>query len=439
MQIFLNRQLTKKNFDNIFNFIFEKYNKIETLKILDSLKLAGLTFSTKAGLSLSISDFRLLKRKKNSKNFLNEISNLKLDEKLNKNYNSESINKVWNNTNETLKTYILNYLSSNDPYNQLIVVLQSGARGSKEQIHQLLGLRSLMVDQSGAIVPFPIKKSFMDGLSIFEYLLSSFGARKGIIDTALKTADSGYLTRRLIEAAYEIKILTKTCKYSRNICYKTDFKSNKLKIYFKNSVLNCFLAPNLCQNCFNLNFSTRKIISLGETVGILCAQSISEPSTQLTMRTFHTGGVFSGKQEKKKKNSKFSGFTIICKKSKSSNLINWKNEEKKIAFFNVQNNTFVGENLIIKKSIKKTKSFLPYYIGFLNKKDFIVKLIQNKNYLLLKKYCKNFILSKYIKIFISNKNNVESYKKSNVILYNNIMFKNKVVLNKKIINICTKK
>src|SRR3546814_7915487 len=111
MQIFLNRQLTKKNFDNIFNFIFEKYNKIETLKILDSLKLAGLTFSTKAGLSLSISDFRLLKRKKKSKNFLDEVSYLKLDEKINKNYNSESINKVWNNTNETLKTYILNYLS----------------------------------------------------------------------------------------------------------------------------------------------------------------------------------------------------------------------------------------------------------------------------------------------------------------------------------------
>src|SRR3546814_15569053 len=113
------------------------------------------------------------------------------------------------------------------------------------------------------------------------YLLSSFGARKGIIDTALKTAGSCYLTRRLIEAAYEIKILTKSCDGVKRFCYKIELSSKNFKLRFKNSVLNCFLAPNLCQNCFNFNFSTRKIISLGEQVGILCAQRISEPSTQL--------------------------------------------------------------------------------------------------------------------------------------------------------------
>src|SRR5690606_12455812 len=118
MKFILNKELTKKNFDKIFNFIFEKYNITKTLEILESLKLAGLTFATKAGLSLAISDLKSLNKKKLSKPFLNEIKELKVDEIKNDNFNTNTINEVWNNTNETVKKYILTYLSSNDPYNQ---------------------------------------------------------------------------------------------------------------------------------------------------------------------------------------------------------------------------------------------------------------------------------------------------------------------------------
>ena len=445
MFFFFNKQLTKKNFDKVFSLIFEKYNTTQTINILDSLKLAGAIFSTKAGLSLSLSDLRILSKKKKITTLLNEIKTLKKEElyKINTKTNDVEINEIWNNTNEVLKSYILFYLKTNDPYNQILTVLQSGARGSKEQIHQLIGLRSLMVDQTGSLVPFPIKKSFNDGLSIFEYLLSSFGARKGIIDTALKTADSGYLTRRLIEASYEVKIISENCKTKRKFGYIKK-KNNRLLIKIKRSVTNCLYLNNVCQLCFNLDLSTRKIISLGETIGILCAQSISEPSTQMTMRTFHTGGVFSKKQ-RKKFYTKISGFLNIYKKSQIK-VINWLNTIEILPSMILSNNQhFLNAQHEILKEQKKKKETLPFFIGYLNNFNFLIKIkkINNKTI--------SFLYEEMIKIQ-NKKFNILflSYNNPSILLYLNLFYlfifiqnnNNKYfnfIINKKIINLCTLK
>jgi len=381
MNLILNKQLTKKNFDKVFSYIFDKYNSAETIRILESLKLLGSIFSTKAGLSLSLNDLRIINKDKKIKSLLNIVENLKFDEIQNNVYNEQKINDVWNNTNDLLKTYILSYLKTNDPNNQLLIVLESGARGSREQIHQLIGLRSLMVDQSGHVVPFPIKKSFIDGLSIFEYLLSSFGARKGIIDTALKTADSGYLTRRLIESSYEIKIVSTKCSIKAPLSSKKRlYLNSKKSIILKNSVLSCHFDNNLCQKCFGLNYATRHIVSLGENIGILSAHSISEPSTQLTMRTFHTGGILTQKQTKSIRFN-FSGFLEVYQRERKVCIIDWENNKKIFSLKKLKNkNTFSSkEQKFVNTNQKEDPNNLPIYIVTLSKNLTKMNLLRYKN------------------------------------------------------------
>lgn len=388
MNLIFNKELTKKNFDKAFNFIFENYNKTKTIDILESLKMMGAVFSTKGGLSLSLSDLKYLKKQKKIKPFLNKISKLKENEVQFYQFNNQKINNIWNETNNYLKSYILMYVKNNDYYNQLLLVLESGARGSKEQIHQLIGMRSLMVDQTGAIVPYPIKNSFLDGLNVFEYLLSSFGARKGIIDTALKTADSGYLTRRLIEACYDLIIVSEDC---RNLNFLVNFVkklNTPSRFKIKTTTLSCNFTPNLCQRCFGMNLSTRLVVSLGETIGILSAHSISEPSTQLTMRTFHTGGVFTGKS-KINKIQKFSGFKLFEKDKAKMKLINWENKIH-LSKFIPTDDKFVG-NLNL-QSLKTNARVLPLFVGFLNKQKDILKLTRKKHNFWLEKYKMEIIL-----------------------------------------------
>jgi DNA-directed RNA polymerase subunit beta' len=220
----------------------------------------------------------------------------------------------------------------------------SGARGNLSQVRQLVGMRGLMSDPSGQIMNLPIKKNFREGLTITDYLMSGYGARKGIVDTALKTANSGYLTRRLIDVAQDIIIREKDCltRYSflysnlqKEKYFKSSFSNQLLgrllnkKIYDpktkklianKNSEINsnliqtlaerqvenlyvrspltCSLYRSICQKCYGWNLSKENLIDLGEAVGIIAAQSIGEPGTQLTMRTFHTGGIFTSSTTK---------------------------------------------------------------------------------------------------------------------------------------------
>lgn len=371
MIFIVSKQLTKKNFDKIFNFLFEKYNLTNTLHILESLKLLGSIFSTKAGLSLSLSDLRTINKEKKIKSFLNVIEDLKFSEIKLHAYNSQKINDIWNDTNNLLKSYILSYLRTNDPNNQLLIMLESGARGSKDQVHQLVGMRSLMVDQSGNVVPFPIKNSFVDGLNVFEYILSSFGARKGIVDTALKTADSGYLTRRLIEAAYEIRIVSDQCLRKKTFSFIKSIKLNSKKfLVLKRSVLSCSFNVHVCQQCFGINYSNRCLVSLGENIGILSAHSMSEPSTQMTMRTFHTGGIFT-RQRKLNVKSHVFGFFSNVKNGNELTIVDWKNKKKLVSKKHNYDiiNLEVGE---------KPESILPVFIAIVYRKLFNINAI-NKN------------------------------------------------------------
>jgi len=214
----------------------------------------------------------------------------------------------------------------------------SGARGNLSQVRQLVGMRGLMSDPSGEILKLPIKKNFREGLTITDYLMSGYGARKGIVDTALKTANSGYLTRRLIDVAQDIIIREKDCKTSHSclifnvkknnqvikfifddllgrvtskniyhpitkiiIAQKDEqitlslikiFKQLKIDKFYVRSPLTCNLYRSVCQKCYGWDLANENLVDIGEAIGIIAGQSIGEPGTQLTMRTFHTGGIF---------------------------------------------------------------------------------------------------------------------------------------------------
>ena len=447
--IFINKQLTKSNFEKILKQILLQYNKTNSLKILDNLKLLSFKFATIGGFSLSLNDFLVLRKNsifiksknklKNQKRkilYLQELETSTLDKVL----------EVWGETSDFLKTYIITFFKNFDPYNNLFLMSASGARGSLDQVYQMIGMRGLMTDQSGKVVSIPIKNSFKEGLTLFEYLLSAFGARKGVVDTALKTADSGYLTRRLVETAYNIVIRDFDCFTSTSfiINYEDQISLNKnlnnnwkgLNInlnhnsiidensffnlknnitYFSiRSPLTCRYLNSICQKCFGLNLSSQKIINIGDTIGILAAQSISEPSTQLTMRTFHTGGIFNNKIIEKVI-SKISGFTYITKNSIF--IKNWKNTDIKEFKLNLKNidikETFISKNQDLTKilfpvneNINFTNKFQNYiglyslFFGSLNFKEKDLNyFLDLTNYIVINKIIKKNIETNYLSEF----------------------------------------
>ncbi|CAN0417024.1 unnamed protein product, partial [Scytosiphon promiscuus] len=246
---------------------------------------------------------------------------------------------IWNSTSEELKDRLIEFFKKNDPLNSVYIMAFSGARGNIAQVRQLVGMRGLMSDPNGKIIDRAIGANFREGLSITDYIISSYGARKGLVDTAIKTADSGYLTRRLVEVAQSIIISELDCKTERGIFLEEDvekdekgflslkellngrvlastiFKPGSTEIIalrnqqitsplidelikFKiikvliRSPLTCECRRAVCQQCYGWNLALGTLVELGETVGLIAAQSIGEPGTQLTMRTFHTGGIF---------------------------------------------------------------------------------------------------------------------------------------------------
>jgi DNA-directed RNA polymerase subunit beta' len=243
---------------------------------------------------------------------------------------------IWNNASNFLKDEVITYFREGDPLNPLYIMAFSGARGNISQVRQLVGMRGLMADPQGQIIDLPIKSNFREGLKVTEYIISSYGARKGLVDTALRTADSGYLTRRLVDVAQDIIVREKDCQTKESLS-KEDLEKYAPSIFLKDKVigrllsnsiilseediyiasdteitaelfnkitlsrtfnvrspLTCNSTRSVCRNCYGWHLSYSSIVDLGEAVGIIAAQSIGEPGTQLTMRTFHTGGVFSG-------------------------------------------------------------------------------------------------------------------------------------------------
>eukprot|EP01040_Poterioochromonas_malhamensis_P007380 gene7380-7962_t len=320
---------------------FENFGTIFTSSLLDSLKNIGFYYSTSSGVSLTIEDLKIPL----SKDYLladvsTDIKNIEFAWKNGQISNTEKFKSIVNNwelISDSLKEKLIDYYKNYDPTNSLYLMAFSGARGNISQVRQVVGMRGLMVNQRGNIIQLPILTNFKEGLSTIDYIISSYGARKGIIDTALRTADAGYLTRRLIYLVQDISIRDICCNsnYSLLIDLKKNldnsllgrtlveikYLQNQKRVKLPNllitqslynllkkntniiqfikirSSLTCNIPNSLCQYCYGWDLSKKKIISLGDSVGIMAAHSIGEPGTQLTMRTFHTGGIFIGQMK----------------------------------------------------------------------------------------------------------------------------------------------
>jgi DNA-directed RNA polymerase subunit beta' len=348
---YIDTLLTKKEMTRLISDCFRKAGSLKTVRFLDHLKDLGFSYSTKGGLSVAISDV-LIPTEKNkiiakAQKEVDRIQNFYLEGVIT---NGERYNKVidvWSNATNRVSTHLQQELKAADHgFNTFWMMLDSKARGSTEQIRQLAGMRGLMAkpqkSMSGAmgeLIENPITANFKEGLSILEYFISTHGARKGLADTALKTADAGYLTRRLIDVAQDAIIAETDCGTIRGIEMRALKEGENIKEHlhdrvkgrvaladivnplnnevivkgaeiiteeiaraisetsidavFIRSVLTCEAKRGICAKCYGTNLTTGNISNVGEAVGIIAAQSIGEPGTQLTLRTFHTGGTAS--------------------------------------------------------------------------------------------------------------------------------------------------
>ena len=365
---YFNEVLTKKNLRDIIGQILKVTSVPETAEFLDKIKDMGYGFAFKGGLSFSLGDIIIPPEKSP----LIEEANKKVDAILG-NYNmglitnNERYNQiidVWTSTNSNLTSLAMKRISEDQQgFNSVYMMLDSGARGSKEQIRQLTGMRGLMAKPKkstaggGEIIENPILSNFKEGLSILEYFISTHGARKGLADTALKTADAGYLTRRLVDVSQDVIINTEDCGTLRGIevtpLRKNEEIVEKLSDRIRGRValedivnpstgevvveagqeildlvadsidnmpidkvevrspLTCEAKRGICAACYGRNLATGKMVQKGEAVGVVAAQSIGEPGTQLTLRTFHVGGVAGNISEENQLITKFDGVAEI--------------------------------------------------------------------------------------------------------------------------------
>ena len=344
---FLNKVVTKKTLGDIIWRCYQNAGHGETVKALDRLKELGFDQATKSGISIGIVDMNI----PDEKHQLLDIANNQLSE-VETQYrkgvitDGERYNRIvdiWTHTTEEITNVMfraMEYNNNQNHINPIFVMVDSGARGSKQQIRQLAGMRGLMAKPSGEIIERPILSNFREGLTVLEYFISTHGARKGLADTALKTADSGYLTRKLVDVSHDIIVIEDDCGTVNGIevqsimegdeelvsvgerCIGRTAQQNVLdpsngsiivaegqlidetvadridhagiEIMKIRSALTCESKRGVCIKCYGVNPATGAPGMLGESVGIIAAQSIGEPGTQLTMRTFHVGGVASG-------------------------------------------------------------------------------------------------------------------------------------------------
>jgi DNA-directed RNA polymerase subunit beta' len=401
-QIFYNYTFDKGRLKTLVSWSLKTYGEYKTINLLENLKKIGFESATKAGISLGIEDLKIPPKKALLLYEAEEITKKATDQ-----YNKAEITGVerfqrlidtWHRTSEQLKQEVIDHFEKTDVLNPVYMMAFSGARGNISQVRQLVGMRGLMADAKGQIIDYPIRSNFREGLTLTEYIISSYGARKGIVDTALRTANAGYLTRRLVDVAQHVVISNYDCGTKKGIflgdmkegtktiyslqtrligrvlardVYKAspggeglqapegklsnqeqisvskkslqpnlakasmpdgsltnDFKKQtRIKLAVRNqeitpdlafeltknaflsgpqdissqqgkvftrSPLTCETKKLICQLCYGWSLAQGNLVSIGEAVGIVAAQSIGEPGTQLTMRTFHTGGVFSG-------------------------------------------------------------------------------------------------------------------------------------------------
>ncbi len=335
-----NNKIGKKQLGDIIDRVIKVHGTSRAAIVLDAIKATGFKYSTKGAITVAVSDAVIPPQKAE----LISQAEAKID-KVHKQYmrglisrdeRSENIVKIWNATTEEVGDAMKEYL---DDFNPIFMMADSGARGSINQIRQLAGMRGLISNTSGKVIEVPIRANYREGLNVLEYFISSRGARKGLADTALRTADSGYLTRRLVDVSQDVIIREDDChsdegltvyaiKDGNNVMEKlsdrlvgryllepfcdtetgevlvdndhmltdeeaslienTGVESIKIR-----SILTCHAKNGICKKCYGANLATGGKVNVGEAVGIIAAQSIGEPGTQLTMRTFHTGGIAS--------------------------------------------------------------------------------------------------------------------------------------------------
>ena len=337
-----NDLIGKKQLRQLLAWSFTNYDSMQACALADELKYLGFKYASQAGISISIEDLKIpfvknLMLEKANQEIIN-AEKIYLKGKITEVERFQKIIDTWSLTSESLKEQVISYFKNYDPLNSVYIMAFSGARGNLSQVRQLVGMRGLMSDPSGEIMNLPIKKNFREGLTITDYLMSGYGARKGIVDTALKTANSGYLTRRLIDVGQDILIREKDCLTTHSFLFSLNqndlkkesliyekilgrslskpvyelvtnkliaqaniqitplliknFKQHSIKEFYIRSPLTCNLYRAICQKCYGWDLANENLVDIGEAVGILAGQSIGEPGTQLTMRTFHTGGIF---------------------------------------------------------------------------------------------------------------------------------------------------
>ena len=350
--LFFNYSFDKNRLKALILWSLTNNGEKNTLYLVEKLKNIGFEYATQAGISLGIDDLKIPPNKSSliSQAELNiQSAEMKYQEgNLTAVEQFQQLLDTWHRTSENLKQSVVNHFRSTDVLNPVFMMAFSGARGNISQVRQLVGMRGLMSDPQGQIIDFPIRSNFREGLTLTEYVISCYGARKGVVDTALRTANSGYLTRRLVDVSQHVVVWMFNCKTRRGI-FLTDMKEGRKTILFLKdrligrvlaedikpiafrnqqvskelaskivtfkdplsakrssfetgmrdkvlirSPLTCEAQNSVCQLCYGWSISQGILVPVGEVVGILAAQSIGEPGTQLTMRTFHTGGVFSG-------------------------------------------------------------------------------------------------------------------------------------------------
>src|SRR6476646_9696869 len=248
-KIFSNQVVDKKQLKQIMAEAFADFGMLKASYLAHKLKNLGFHYATKAGLSLSIEDLRVPPTKKNLVYYANKkVQNANLDVQAGKITEVERFQKViqtWTSTSETLKDQVIHYFRHHDPLNSIYMMAFSGARGNLSQVRQLVGMRGLMADPNGQIIDLPIVTNFREGLTVTDYIISSYGARKGLVDTALRTADSGYLTRRLIDVAQDMITREKNCKTKDGISLSTVMDGSNTVISLGDRVIGRLLAQAL--------------------------------------------------------------------------------------------------------------------------------------------------------------------------------------------------
>ncbi len=359
---FINKQMDKKALNNLLSQIYLEFGGAKTAELANSLKNLGYRYATQSGTTISIADLQVPSVKKEllqeAEKEIEKSTNRYLKGEITEVERYTKVIDTWSETTEKLTAQVVENFNKLNP---VYMMAFSGARGNLSQVSQLVGMRGLMADAQGQIIDLPIKANFKEGLSVTEYIISSYGARKGLVDTALKTADSGYLTRRLVDVAQDVIIRADDCHTTKAINMKPitngdavivplidrllgrtiaeDIKDTDGTVLVKEgttmdrddvkkvahlnltelrvrSGLTCGLEYGICQKCYGWAMTTQKIVDIGEAIGIIAAQSIGEPGTQLTMRTFHTGGVFKGAGAMKSIEAKSAGEVVSSVKTR---------------------------------------------------------------------------------------------------------------------------